>query len=59
MIDVIRIILYVTGQKIRYKKVLQGIEQVREARRRKIKPFLLENYPEKFFEQSQSAVERD
>ena len=48
-----------TGQKIRCKKILQGIEQAREARRRKIKPFLLENDPEKIFEQSQSAVERD
>ena len=38
----------------------RGIEQVQEARRRKIKPFLLENYPrKKNFEQSQSAVERD
>ena len=37
----------------------RGIEQVREARRRKIKLFLLENDPEKIIEQSQSAVERD
>ena len=37
----------------------RGIKQVPEARRRKIKPFLLENDPEKIFEQSQSAVERD
>ena len=37
----------------------RGIEQVREAGRRKIKPFLLENDPEKILEQSQSAVERD
>ena len=34
---------YVTGQKTRYKKVLRGIEQVREARKQKVKPFLLEN----------------
>ena len=34
-----------TGQKARYKKVLacRGIEQVREARKQKVKPFLLEN----------------
>ena len=36
----------------------KGIEQVREAARRKIKPFRLENDSEKL-EQSQSAVERD
>ena len=39
----IRIIFYVTGQKIRYKKPCRGIEQVREARRKNIKPFLLES----------------
>ena len=39
----IRIIFYVTGQKIRYKKSCRGIEQVREARRKNIKPFLLES----------------
>ena len=38
----IEIIVYVTGQKIRYKKPCRGIEQVREAERRKIKQFLLE-----------------
>ena len=37
----------------------RGIQQVREAERRKIKAFLLENDPEKILEQSQSAVERD
>ena len=41
------------------KMPCQGIEQVREAWRRNIKPFLLENDLEKLFEQSQSAVERD
>ena len=51
----IKIIFYVTWQKIRYKKSIQ----VREARRRKTKPFLLENDPEKIPEQSQSAVERE
>ena len=48
----------VTGQKIRYKKSCRGIEQVREAGRIKIKPFLSENDSEKILEQSQSAVER-
>ena len=42
-----------------YKKSCRGIEQVREGRRRKVKPFLLENDPEIILEQSQSAVERD
>ena len=32
------------------KKSCRGIEQVREARRIKIKPFLLENDPEKIIE---------
>ena len=41
------------------KKSCRGIEQIREAGRRKIKPFLLENDSEKILEQSQSAVERD
>ena len=41
------------------KKSCRGIEQVREAGRRKIKPFLLENDPEKILGQCQSAVERD
>ena len=41
------------------KKSCRGIEQVRETRRRKIKPFLLDNDPEKILQQSQSAVERD
>ena len=40
----IRIIFYVTGQKIRTKKSCQGIHQVRGARKRKIKPFLLEKW---------------
>ena len=44
----IRIIFYVTGQNIRYKKSWRGIEQVWEARRRKIKSFVLENDAEKF-----------
>ena len=47
------------GQKISTKKTCRGIEQVREAGRRKIKPFLLENDSEKILEQSQSAVEQD
>ena len=45
-----------TGQKI---KSCRGIEQVREAGRRKKKPFLLENDSEKVLEQCQSGVERD
>ena len=53
----IRIIFYVTGQKIGTQKSCRGIEQVREARRRKIKPFLLESDPEKLL--SQLAVEGD
>ena len=40
------------------EKSRRGIEQVREARRRKIKSFLLENDPERLLEQSQSAVKR-
>ena len=35
------------------KKSLRGIEQVREAGRRNIKPFLSENDSEKILEQSQ------
>ena len=50
-------IFYVTGKKLGTKESCRGIEQVREARRRKIKPFLLENDPEKILEQSPSAVE--
>ena len=45
----IRIIFYVTRQKIRYKKSCRGIEQVREARKRKVKPFVLENDTEIIF----------
>ena len=45
--------------KIKYKKSCRGIEQVREAGKRKIKPFLLENDSEKILGQSQSTVERD
>ena len=41
------------------KKSSRGIEQVREAERRKMKPFLLEKDSEKILEKSQSAVERD
>ena len=41
------------------KKSCRGIEQVRNAGWRKIKPFLLNNDTEKILEQSQSAVERD
>ena len=41
------------------KRSCRGIEQAREAKRRKIKPFLLENDPEKILEQSQLAAERD
>ena len=41
------------------KMSCRGIEQVREAWRRNIKPFLLENGLEKLHEQSQSAVEWD
>ena len=37
----------------------KGIEQVREARNRKIKLFLSENDTEIIFEEPQSAVERD
>ena len=37
----------------------KGIGQVREARKRKIKLFLLEHDTEIIFEQPQSAVERD
>ena len=55
----IKIIFYETGQKIRYKKSCRGIEQVREARKRKIKPFILENDAEIIFYQPQSAVEGD
>ena len=41
-------------------KVQKSLEQqVREAGRRKIKPFLLENDSERILKQSQSAVERD
>ena len=36
----IKVIFYVTGQEIRYKKSCRGFEQVRKAERRKIKPFL-------------------
>ena len=38
--------------------VVVVVEQVLEAGRSKIKPFLLENDPETILEQSQSAVER-
>ena len=48
-----------TEQKIRYKKSCRGIEQVREDRKRKIKPFILQNDTEITFEQRQSAVERN
>ena len=42
------------------KKSCRGIEQVREAGRRKIKQFVLEkDLEKKILEQSQSAVERD
>ena len=41
------------------KKSCRGIEQVQEAERRKIKPFLLEKDSEKILEQSLSAVEPD
>ena len=41
------------------KMSCRGIEQIREAGRRNIKPFLLEYDLEKLLEQSQSAVERD
>ena len=41
------------------KEKCRGIEQVREARKRKIKLFLLKTKPEKVLEQSQSAVKRD
>ena len=43
------IIFYATGQKISTKKFCRGIERVLEARKRKIKPFLLENDPEIIF----------
>ena len=49
-----------TGQEIRYKRVLlRHIEQVLEAGRKKIKPFLLENDPETILGQFLLAVERD
>ena len=48
----IKVMFYVTRQKIRYKKHCLFEKQVREAGRRKIKPFLLENDPEKILEQS-------
>ena len=38
------------------KSLAGGIKQVREAGRTKIKPFLLENDPEKILEQSQSLL---
>ena len=42
-------------EKIRYvKRSCRGNKQVREARRRKIKPFLIENDPEKTFSSSLS-----
>ena len=42
------------------EKSCRGVEQVREAERRKIKPFLsYKTGSEKILEQSQSAVERD
>ena len=42
------------------EKSCRGVEQVREAERRKIKPFLsYKTDSEKILEQSQSAVERD
>ena len=41
------------------KKSCRGIEQVREARTRRINPFLLANDKEKMLEQFQLAVERD
>ena len=45
----IKIIFYVTGQNIRYKKSCRGIEQVQEARRKKInKAVPFRNNPEKF-----------
>ena len=45
----IKIIFYVTTQKDKVqKKPCRGIEQVQGAGKRKIKPFLLENDPEKF-----------
>ena len=46
------------GQKISDKTSCRGIEQFREAGRKKIKQFLLEK-SENILEQSQSAVERD
>ena len=45
--------------KDKVQKSCRGTEQVRQARRRKIKPFRLANDSEKILEQSQSAVERD
>ena len=42
------------------EKSCRGVKQVREAERRKIKPFLsYKTDSEKILEQSQSAVERD
>ena len=48
-----------TGRKIRSKNICRGIEQVREAGRRKNRFFFLENDSEKILQQSQTAVERD
>ena len=45
----IRIMFYLTEQRIRYKKSCRGVEQAREARGRKLKPFLLKIDPEKYF----------
>ena len=52
-------IFYVTGQKIKHKKSCRGIQQAREARRRKIKPFLLENDPDNLLEKSELSAELD
>ena len=43
------IIFYVTGQKKRYKKSCRGIQQVREARRGKIKQFLFRKWSRNTF----------
>ena len=41
------------------KSLAEALNRFREARKRKIKPFLLENDTEIIFYQPQSAVERD
>ena len=56
----IKIIFYVTGKKIRYKKVLPRHSTGLRSNKKKDKAIsFLENDSEKTLKQSQSAVERD